>query len=116
MSGLNLNCNNWKSRKVTAPSAGYEAGQMIKDSDTVGVVVDDIAASADGVLIYSAEKITVPKATGIVLTKGCKVYFDAAAGNITTTSAGNTLCGRATVASGSSATEAQIDLNGDIEG
>lgn len=109
---LKLRSPNFKSVKVTAPTAGYTAGQMKKIADMVGVITVTAALGVETALIYDAEKIVVPKATGVSLALGGKVYFDASAAKVTSVSSGNTLCGRALEAAGSSVTEIEIDLDG----
>ena len=111
---LKLRNPHFKSVKVTAPSAGYTAGQMVKIEDTVGVIVETKTVGLDTALIYGCEKIVVPKSTGVTFTKGDKVYFNASAAKVTSTASGNTLCGRANEDAASGATEIEIDLNGDV--
>lgn len=114
--GLELRSNKWASMKVTAPTAGYVAGQMVKVEDTIGVIVEDADAGAEAVLIYECEKIVVPKnaASSVAFSIGDKVYFDESAGAVTATSTGNTLCGRATEAAITTDDEVEIDLKGNI--
>lgn len=109
---LNLRSPVFKSFKVTAPSAGYTAGQMVKIEDTVGVIVETKASGNDSALIYECEKIVVPKSTGVTFTKGDKVYFDATAAAVTSVASGNTLCGRANADALSAATSVEISLLG----
>jgi predicted RecA/RadA family phage recombinase len=105
---------NFKSFKVTTPTAGYTAGQMIKISDCVGVLVETTTTAEDAVLIYACEKIVVPKTAGCVFAAGAKVYFDAAEAAVNATASGNTLCGRALVAAVSADTTLEMDLNGAV--
>lgn len=111
---LNLRSPNFKSVKVTAPSAGYTAGQMLKKSQLVGVIVDTVDLDEETALIYAAEKIVVPKDTGITFAIGDKVYFRSATSKVTSTASGNTLCGRALEAAGTNATEVEIELMGNV--
>ena len=113
---LNLRSSIFASMIVTAPTAGYTAGQMVKIEDTVGVIAETKAATLDAVLIYKCEKIVVPKVagTGITFAAGDKVYYRAASAAVTNASTGNTLCGRALEAAGASATTVLIDLTGNI--
>lgn len=112
--GLELRNPNWKSFKTTAPSGGYSAGDMVKVNDTIGVIVEDASAGNDAVLIYSAEKIVVPKATGsgIAFSEGSKVYYDASAKKVTNSASGTTLVGIALESAGASDTTVLIDLDG----
>jgi len=59
--GLELRTNIFASVIITAPSGGYAAGDMVKVEDKVGVIVEATAVGKNAVLIYSAEKIVVPK-------------------------------------------------------
>ena len=111
---LKLRSPNFKSFKVTAPSAGYTAGQMIKISDCVGVIVETAALNAVTALIYQCEKIVVPKTTGHTFAAGAKVYFDAAEAAVNSTASSNTLCGRALVAGLTGDTTLEIELNGGV--
>jgi len=114
--GLELRNPNWKSVVVTAPSGGYSAGDMVAVNSLIGVIVEDAAATKDAVLIYSAERIEVPKSagSGIVFDIGDKVYYNATAKAVTNSAAGNTLCGRAKEATNATATTLVMDLTGNI--
>ena len=111
---LKLRSPNFKSFKVTAPTAGYTAGQMIKISDTVGVIAETAALAEETALIYACEKILVPKTAGCVFAAGAKVYFDTAEAAVNATASGNTLCGRALVAAVLADTTLEMDLNGAV--
>jgi predicted RecA/RadA family phage recombinase len=111
---LKLRSPNFKSVKITAPTAGYTAGQLVAVESIVGVVVDTVTVGEETALIYSCEKIVVPKrtGTGITFAVGTKVYFRAAGPDVTNASTGNTLIGRATEVAGATADEVEIDLIG----
>lgn len=113
---LELRSNKWASAKVVAPTAGYVAGQMVKVGSMIGVIVEDADHLEEAVLIYECEKILVPKnaASSASFAVGDKVYFDESAGAVTSTSTGNTLCGRATEVAGATDTTAEIDLRGNV--
>lgn len=111
---LKLRSPIFKSFEVTAPSAGYTAGQMVKIEDTVGVIVETKTSGNKTALIYDCEKIVVPKSTGVTFTKGDKVYFDATAAAITSVVSGNTLCGRANADGASGDTTLEITLTGNV--
>ena len=106
-----------------ATNATYSAGGMTVIGSTVGVVIENVGTSGqamsdtypngpDGVLVYEAEKVVLPKATGTgdSFAVGTRIYYDAAAKNVTSTSTGNTLCGRALEAAGTADTEVLADL------
>ena len=111
---LKMYSPNFKSFKVTAPTATYTAGQMIKIHDTVGVIVETAAVGVDTALVYSCEKILVPKDTGVTFDAGDKVYYKAGTAAVTSTASGNTLCGRAIAAGLTGDTTLLIDLHGDV--
>ncbi len=100
-----------KTLKATTDSTTtHSAGDMVVVEDTIGVVVEDAGTSSEFVLVYEAEKILVPKADGVSFSTGDLVYFDSGNNNITSESTGNTKCGRALQAAGTSDDEALIDL------
>ena len=102
--------------KVTAPSAGYTAGQMVAVGYLVGIIVETALVGVETALIYSCDRIRVPKrtGTGITFTVGAKVYYRAASGAVTNASTSNTLCGRALEVAGASDDTVEIVLNGDV--
>jgi predicted RecA/RadA family phage recombinase len=87
---------------------------MVKIQDTVGVIMETATLAEETVLIYSCEKIVVPKSTGVTFSAGAKVYYDSAVDKITSTASGNTLCGRALEDGESADTELEIDLQGNL--
>jgi len=96
----------------TGEGESYSAGAMIKVQDTIGIVVEDVAENSEFVLLYEAEKVIVPKATGtgINFSVGDNVYYDATAKKVTNSSSGNTLCGKALESAGDNDAEFLIDL------
>ncbi len=112
--GLEIRNPNFKSFKVTAPSAGYTAGEMIKIEDTVGIIVNTVELDEETALIYECEKIVVPKSAGVTFAAGDKVYYNASAKAVTSTASGNTLCGRANEVGESADTTLEISLSGHI--
>lgn len=111
---LKLRSPHFKSNKVTAPSAGYTAGQMVKIEETVGVIVETKTLGQETAHIYECEAIVVPKATGVTFAVGDIVYFDSSAAKVTSVASGNTACGRAKEVAASGATELEISLNGAV--
>lgn len=111
---LNLRSPNFKSVKVTTPSAGYTAGQLVKIQSLVGAISETKTVGQDAVLIYACEKIVVAKATGVTFAIGAKVYFDSGAAKITSTASGNTLCGRALAVGLTGDTSLEIELVGNV--
>lgn len=96
----------------TGEGESYQAGEMVKIGDTIGIVVEEVGENSEFVLVYDAEKIVVPKAVGqgISFNPGDNVYYDATAKKITNVAEGNTLCGKALESAGDSESELLIDL------
>ncbi len=117
--GLRLRCpmSQCKTIKFTAPTGGKVAGQLYAVGSLVGVVVEDVDAGEEGVLIYSAPKVIVDarQGTSYVFTAGDKVYYRSAGPDVTPASTGNTLIGRALEDTAAADEEVLIDLHGDIE-
>lgn len=111
-----LRSNIFSSLKVTTPSGGYTAGDMVKINNTVGVIVETTDAGDDAVLVYKAEKIIVPcvAVTSGSFQKGAKVYFDAADAEVNESSSGNTLCGIVTEDGVVGAETVEIELDGTL--
>ncbi len=99
-------------KAMTGESESYSAGEMIKVNDTIGIVVEEVAENSEFVLVYEAEKVVAPKATGtgISFAAGDNVYYTAAAKNVTNSASGNTLCGKALLAAGDNDDEVLMDL------
>jgi len=97
-------------RATTDATTTHSSGDLIVVEDTIGVVVEDVAISSDFVLVYEAEKIVVPKATGQSFTVGDAVFYDPANANVTAVTTDNTKCGRALEAVGTADAEVMIDL------
>ena len=114
MADLLLRSDKFKTMKVTAagPST-YTKGLLTKVEDTVCVIVDDIDALAQGMAIYQADKIVLPKRVGTtcLFAAGDKVYYNDGNLDVATTSA-YTLCGRALEAAGATASSVLVDFNG----
>lgn len=109
-----LRSPNFKSVKVTTPTAGYTAGQMVKIAQLVGVIVESKTVGQEAVHVYQAEKIVLPKSTGVTFAVGDKVYFNTSAAKITSTASGNTLCGRALAVGLTGDTELECELQGNL--
>jgi predicted RecA/RadA family phage recombinase len=103
---------------------------FVQPGDTVTVVAPVAVNSGEGLLVgalfgiatgtaaigANVEMITkgvvdLPKAA-VAVTQGAKVYWDNAAKNVTTTSAGNTLIGCAIVAAAVGDATTRVRLNG----
>lgn len=91
------------------PSAAVAAGDVVVLADLVAVAPRAIAANALGAV--SVEGVwSMPKATGAI-SQGAIVYWDATAGNVTTTSSGNKRAGKAAKAAASADTSVQVLIN-----
>ncbi len=114
--GLKLRSNKWESTKVSAPSAGYTAGQFITVNDLHGVIAEDAEGDkvlADAILIYKAEKILLPKKGAETLAAGAKVYInDSPAGTVSGSGGAAELCGICLEAVGSDDEEVLVALDG----
>ena len=99
-------------KSTTGTSETLSAGGMTVVGNTLGVVVEDAGTSSDFVLVYEAEKIVVPKATGTgrTLAVGATVYYDGSAKKVTDVATANTKCGKALEAAGESDGEVLMDL------
>lgn len=91
------------------PSAAVSAGDVVILNDLVTVAPRAIAANALGAV--SVEGVwTMPKATGAI-GHGALVYWDATAGNITTTATNNKRAGKAAKAAASGDATVQVLIN-----
>lgn len=70
------------------------------------------AASGQPVTIVRRGVFTLPKVSAQAWTIGAKVYWDAAAGNVTTTASGNTLIGLAVEAAANPSDAGLVLLDG----
>jgi predicted RecA/RadA family phage recombinase len=99
-------------KATTGTSETLSAGEMTVVGNTVGVVVEDAGTSSDFVLVYEAEKIVAPKATGTSRTfsVGANVYYDSANRKVTNVATGNSKVGKALEAAGEGDDEVLMDL------
>lgn len=96
---------------LTAPAGGVSSGDGVKIGQLFVVAANDAAAGEEfeGATVGVFE---LPKNATQALTEGALVYWDAAAGNVTTTATANLLIGAAVAAAGAADTEGEIRLNG----
>ena len=100
-----------KGDKIDYKNSGstvIESGEIVAFGSMVGIAGMDIPVGAIGTLVLSGV-FKMPKATGAI-TAGAKVYYDAAAGNITETASSNTPAGIAVAAAGSSDADVLVRL------
>jgi predicted RecA/RadA family phage recombinase len=91
------------------PSAAVAVGEVVVMGTTgIGIADRPIAANEKGGLVVEGV-FDLPKATGAV-TRFAKVYWDATAGNATTTSTSNTLAGYAVEAAASGDATVRVKL------
>jgi predicted RecA/RadA family phage recombinase len=91
------------------PSAAVAAGDVVVLNDLVTVAPVAIAANALGAVAVDGVW-SMPKASGAI-GQGALVYWDATAGNITTTATNNKRAGKAAAAAVSGATTVQVLIN-----
>jgi predicted RecA/RadA family phage recombinase len=91
------------------PSAAVAAGDVVVLNDLVTVAPRAIAANALGAVAVEGVW-SMPKATGAI-NQGALVYWDATAGNVTTTSSGNKRAGKAAAAAASADASVQVLIN-----
>lgn len=91
------------------PSAAVAAGDVVILNDLVTVAPRPIAANKLGAVAVEGIFI-LPKASGAI-GQGAIVYWDATAGNITTTSSSNKRAGKAAEAAASADTTVKVLLN-----
>lgn len=95
---------------VVAPSGGLVSGQAVLIGNLFGVAVYAAAAGASAQIVTEGV-FTLPKAASIAFAQGDRAYWDAAAGNVTSTASGNKWIGVVTTAVAGSATAANVRLN-----
>lgn len=100
----------------TAVASGklYLAGVMVGVCQALTrngatVFTNQASAAGDLAVVRFSGVVKVPKATGAIA-MGVKLYYDATAGNITTTASGNTFAGHAAAPEISGATTVNLRL------
>lgn len=91
------------------PSAAVAAGDVVVLNDLVTVAPRAIAANKLGAVAIEGV-FSMPKASGAI-GQGAIVYWDATAGNVTTTATNNKRAGKAAKAAGTNDTTAQVLIN-----
>ena len=86
------------------------SGAVVIIGTIAGIAIADIASGKTGA-VRIAGVFSLPKAAGVAITQGAKVYWNAGAGNVTTTASGNTLFGVAAVAAASGDANVSVLLN-----
>lgn len=83
-----------------------------RETQKLGMVLDDVANGADGVMIVGAPEpgILFPKNTSTAFVKGQPVYWDIADGELNATASGNIHVGYAYADAATAAAEVQIVL------
>lgn len=117
ITALQLRSPTWKSMKVTAPTAGYIAGQLVRVQEVIGLIVDTKTVGLDTALIYACDKAVVPKRAGTtaVFAAGAKVFYnESGAADVETTTTYRCI-GRALEAAGADDTTVLMELNGAVD-
>jgi predicted RecA/RadA family phage recombinase len=96
---------------LTAPAGGVTSGQFVIVGAFAGVAQHDAAAGASVEVMVTGVWM-LPKAAATAIAAGAAVYWDGAAGNVTTTAAGNTAIGAAVKAAADADATAAVRLNG----
>lgn len=91
-------------------SAAVKSGEVVSLTTRIGVAGEDIAAGETGHL-HVVGVFEMDKATGAV-DMGAALYYDASAGNITTTASGNVPAGYAAAPAASADTTVLVKLLG----
>lgn len=107
----------------TSGSVTYTAGEMTVIGETIGAFIEAVGTSGaaesdtypngpDGMLVYEAEKVSLPKADGAGLgfSAGDLAYYDATNKELTPTTTSNTKCAVVLEDTATSATEVLADL------
>ncbi|MGL6290681.1 MAG: DUF2190 family protein [Silanimonas sp.] len=92
------------------PGTAVVSGQVLVIGTLVGVALANIAAGQTG-SVQVAGVFELPKVPADVIAQGALVYWAAGTSQITTTSAGNTLAGKAAYAAAAATTTVQVLLN-----
>ena len=92
-------------------SAAVKNGEVVSLGTRIGVAGEDIAAGETGHL-HVVGVFEMPKAASTAIAMGAAVYYDASAGNITTTSSSNVPAGYAAAAAGANDTTVLVKLLG----
>lgn len=90
--------------------SNISSGQVVVVGARVGVALAAIASGATGAVRVKGI-FTLAKLSTDVVAQGALLYWDNANTRLTTTSAGNTLAGYATVAAGNGVSTVDINLN-----
>lgn len=91
------------------PSSAVAAGDVVVLNDLVTVAPRPIAANKLGAVAVEGV-YALPKATGAI-GQGAIVYWDATAGNVTTTATGNKRAGKAAAAAASGDATVRVLIN-----
>lgn len=96
---------------TNASGSDIASGDVIVIGSRIGIALVDIADGATGSMQVK-EVFELAKLSTDVIAQGAVVYWDATAGNITTTATDNTAAGYAFAAAGDGATVIDVQLNG----
>lgn len=91
------------------PSSDVAAGDVVVLNDLVTVAPRPIAANKLGAVAVEGV-FSLPKASGAI-GQGAIVYWDATAGNVTTTASGNKRAGKAAAAAASGDASVMVIIN-----
>jgi predicted RecA/RadA family phage recombinase len=92
------------------PGSDIAQGKLVVTNGRIAFASRAIAANTEGVLVTKGV-IDYTKINSQAFNDGAQLYYDASNDRLTTTSSGNTLCGRAGGAAAETAVVARLDLN-----
>jgi predicted RecA/RadA family phage recombinase len=93
-------------------SPGVSEGDMDLVEDTVYVWLEDYATGEIGVKIIEAERITLPKETGVAFSMGDDVFYDDSTNSLNATGVGRYWCGKARTDAALTDTTVEVDFQG----
>jgi len=91
-------------------AAAIASGDVVRMGKRIGVAVADIASGASGPVAVEGV-FNLPKVATQAPAQGALLYWDATAGNLTTTATGNTLAGYAAAPGVNGAATVNININ-----
>lgn len=102
--------------EVTAPSAGYTAGDLVLIGDQVVIIAETVDSGEEVTAVTKCEKAVVPcvAVTSGAFTQGSKVYYDVADAEVNESSSGNYLCGTVNVQPAVGAEAVEINFDGTL--
>lgn len=112
MAKAKVRCSIGKVKTLQHTASGAIAvDDIVVVNGRVCVAYADIANGDSGQMIYQADEIDAPKASGVTIEAGDDAYWDNGNSVFTNVEGSNILCGIFRQGAGSSATECNLELN-----